>query len=624
MNGGDGGGGDRGGDVAPALLPEDRHEQILASLVLPTWTSGACAQRRPVAVFVAGQPGSGKSGMSALVKAALDQRGGAVLVSSDLYKRMHPQYSELLAEDDRTAGRRVRSTVRRWQAEIEAHVRRGRFDTVVETALADPDEFRAAAGAYRRAGYRIEVAVLATPEPWSQLSVLDRYLSQAEASGAGRYVGWDNHDDCARGLLDTLAVLEAERLADLVTVFARDGSVRHRDELRDGRWRHPPGAVDAVARERSRPWSAAESWAFRRELAAIERRLGGDRVPAERRLAVAAAVERASALAEPQRRSAQVRPGAPGVDYHRLSPDEHRRTFEEQLVPGLLDGGIPQARPVVVYVMGQPGAGKTGISRLVRRALAARRPVLITAEDFKTAHPDYRELLGTHPRGAGAMIRADVKRWQAQAEEYVRLRRGDAVIELAPGGPEVFRASAARFRQAGYRVELVVLAVRAADSRQGTAQRFARATATGHRPVARFTSPSGHDRCYDAVAATVQLAESQRAVDSIVVLRRDAQQLWRNERLPSTALLHPPHAGWALAAERLRPYTPAEATRFLAVQRCLRAALPQYRDDLAQIDALARPLLPARLRPTPVPRSRAHAEAPLVRLAPSAEDHPIS
>jgi hypothetical protein len=54
--------------------------------------------------------------------------------------------------------------------------------------------------------------------------------------------------------------------------------------------------------------------------------------------------------------------------------------------------------------------------------------------------------------------------WFAQAEEYVRLRRGDVLIEAAPGSAEEFIDSALPFATTGYPVKLVVLAVREADS----------------------------------------------------------------------------------------------------------------------------------------------------------------
>lgn len=91
-----------------------------------------------------------------------------------------------MAADIRTAGAKVRPDTGRWQAEVEECVRARRFDAVVESALADADEFRRASAAYRRSGHRIEIAVVATVEAWSQLGTLDRLLDGA-VSGDSPY-----------------------------------------------------------------------------------------------------------------------------------------------------------------------------------------------------------------------------------------------------------------------------------------------------------------------------------------------------------------------------------------------------------------------------------------------------
>ncbi|WP_346094417.1 zeta toxin family protein [Streptomyces olivaceiscleroticus] len=580
-------------EVTAAALSEEENHRVLRQVILPGWTAHAVRQQHPVTVFVAGQPGSGKTHIADLVHAALNRRGGAVRIGSDLYKAAHRRYAELLAEDVRTAGVKVRPDTRRWQAAVEAHVRTHSLDAVVETALADAEEFRSSAAAYRQAGARIEVVALATAEALSQLGTLSRFLTDALAGG-GRYVSWENHDRCARQLLPTLAVIEAEQLADRITVVRRDGTALYDNELIGGVWRRKPAARAAVTVERARPWNAPQTQTFRRELARTDQRLHRELLSEDRRLAVQRDVERAAALAEPVRRIAQPIAQPPGVTYHRLSAEEHRWIFDELIVPSYLSGITAQDAPRVIYVMGQPGAGKTRAARLILRTLRGG-PAHLVGDDFKAAHPDYHQLLQDNPRGAGAAIRADYRAWQTRAESYVRERRGDALIEIAPGDAQQFLDSALPFRAAGYRVELVVLAVRAADSRQGTAARYAQVVRLG--VPGRFTTASGHDRCFLAVVDAVQAAEQLGVADAVVVMRRDGTAAWRNERRPDGSMARPAGAALALVAERQRPYSESEARRFLAQQRTLRQALPQYRAELEQITALARPLLPEQLRP---------------------------
>lgn len=585
-------------DIAPAVLPDSESRSILTRVILPTATEGAARQQRPVVIFVAGQPGAGKSHLADLLHSVLDHRGGAVRIGSDLYKICHPAYEALLTADDRSAGVQVRYDTLKWQVAVEQHTRRNAFDAVVETALACPSQFREAAAAYRGAGYHVDVAVLATPEALSQLGVLERYLLQVRASGTGRYVPWDNHDSVASRLMETLQVIEVEKLADRVLVLRRGLELLYSNRLVNGVWSGPLEAARAVHAERARPWTAKETARFRMQLSRTEHHLHHERVSSERRLAAVQVMERAFALSEQVRRTAQAIPDPPGVDYHRLSASEHRWIFEAVIVPSYLQGITVQEEPIATFVLGQPGAGKWRAANTVKRALSGRGVIRLSGDDFKSLHPDYHQLLIKNPRGAGATIRSDYKAWMAQAEAYVRERRGDVLIEAAPGSAMEFLERADLFAEAGYRIELVVLAVREADSRQGTAHRYALVQRSGM--PARFTTRSGHDLCYQALGDVMRGAEAHPAVASLRVLRRDFTALYSNVRRADGCWASPERAALALTLERRRLYTLPEATHFVRVHQELVAALPQYRGELEDIADLARPLLPEPMRPRPL------------------------
>ncbi|EST18107.1 zeta toxin family protein [Streptomyces niveus] len=276
------------------------------------------------------------------------------------------------------------------------------------------------------------------------------------------------------------------------------------------------------------------------------------------------------------------------MDHHQLSAGEHRWIFDELIAPSYLSGIISRDDPRAVYVLGQPGAGKLMSSRMVKRAM---RPgaTRLEGDDFKASHPDYFQLLNDDPRNAGASIRADYRAWFARAEAYVRDRRGDVLIEAAPGSAQEFMGSALPFAEAAYPVELVVLAVRAADSRLATALLYARALQIGVN--GRFTTEAGHDQCFRTLSDVVALAQRHPAITAITVIRRDGQALARHEAGAAEA------ASWALEAERSRPYTEQEATAFLSLHQALRQALPHHRRELDAIASLARPLMPAMMQP---------------------------
>ncbi|MFI6080230.1 zeta toxin family protein [Streptomyces sp. NPDC051217] len=183
-----------------------------------------------------------------------------------------------------------------------------------------------------------------------------------------------------------------------------------------------------------------------------------------------------------------------------------RRRPHELIAPSYLSGIIARQDPRAVYVLGQPGAGKLVSSPMVKRAMRAGATRL-EGDDFKASHPDHFQLLNDDPRNAGAAVRADYRAWFARAEAYVRDRRGDVLIEAAPGSAQEFLGSVLPFAGAGYPVELVVPAVRAADSRLATALQIG--------VSGRFTTESGHDQCFGALADVVVLAERHPAINAI-------------------------------------------------------------------------------------------------------------
>ncbi|MFI5753075.1 zeta toxin family protein [Streptomyces sp. NPDC051644] len=545
--------------------------------------------------------GTGKSHLCDLLLAVLNRRGRAVLIGRDLYKEAHPLYANLMRSNDRTAGVRTRPDVLRWQAEVEAYARSRRFDEVLEEPVADVEEACAKARSYRADGYRVELVALATAEAEAQLSGLDRYLTQVDEQGVGRSVSWGNLEQCTRNLPLFLEAVEAEHLADQVMVVRRGLHMLYRNELSaDGTsWREDEGACEALTAEWGRPWTAPETWQFRRRLTSTEQRLHPAVLAPERRLAVAGGLERAFALAEPVRRIAQPLTVPPGVDYHRLSASEHRWIFDELVIPMFLSAITPHDDPVSLYVMGPQGAGKSYMARMLRRALRQRRPIGIEGGTFKMLHPDYRQLLKEEPRTASARIRPDYRAWQEMAEAYVRARRGDMLIEIAPDSVSHFLNSARRDHRAGRRVELVVIGARAADSRLGTATRCAEIARLGVQP--RFTAAAAHHATFGIIAAVADAAERSPFVHRISVVRRDLTSVYLNERTPDGTLSGQPRAGQVVEAEQRRPYTSAEAAQLLATLKRLEGELPQYRSDLVEIAALAWPLMPAHLQPRTLP-----------------------
>ncbi|MCS0600484.1 zeta toxin family protein [Streptomyces sp. LP11] len=570
-----------------APSPYDLHA-ILSHRVLPTFLAGVVPSSCPRVLLVGGAPGSGKTTVA-------DQRQplvlpNAVRICADLLKPEHPGYAAALAADERHAGGTVRADTRQWARDLAARARDLGADVVEEIALDDPQDLRQSSAAYRLARYRIHLLVLDVPYAVGQLRLTARHLQHARQLGAVRYVSAAHRAACADRLPDTLAVVETERLVDRVTVIGHLGRVLYSNVLTDGTWALPQGAAAVVAVIRKQLWEDRIQDRFERAVAAVVCELREERLTAQRRQTGTEDLETVRVLAARQHPKTQT-----GDGFGCLPHGQRQRIFERDIVPVHLDNVTAHDDPHVIYVMSQPGGNKSLRSREILNQHGIRVPTLISSDFLKAAHPDYRRLLHDHPRTAGAIIRADYRFWKEQAEAYVRQRRGDAVIETAPSTPEEFHSSVAGFAAAGYRISLVVVAVRAADSRQATACRYMEQVR--HQVPARFTSVSGHDRCFNAVARCIPLAVEKQAVSTLQVLDRDGRSLFAAPAGTATGTHTKASALAALNAERTRPYTQAEAHLFRSRQAELVAHLPQHRTELDDISALAAPLLPRPFSP---------------------------
>lgn len=86
-----------------------------------------------------------------------------------------------------------------------------------------------------------------------------------------------------------------------------------------------------------------------------------------------------------------------------LSAPERQDVLDRVILPEATQNAVPQSRPVVVIVGGQPGAGKTIAADLVQAALGRRGGAVRIGRDlYKTAHRHYAASLAADVRTAGA------------------------------------------------------------------------------------------------------------------------------------------------------------------------------------------------------------------------------
>ncbi|MGO2520377.1 MAG: zeta toxin family protein [Microbacterium sp.] len=201
-----------------------------------------------------------------------------------------------------------------------------------------------------------------------------------------------------------------------------------------------------------------------------------------------------------------------------LRPEQLRARFERRVVPHLeeqrarITGG-PSWPPVLVYTGGQPGAGK---SRANERA-AQSRPTLVPVigDDLRQFHPDYVRLMREDPLSMPEATAQASGRWIGMSADYLREQRADVLIETTLRSPDAMASTIASFREAGYVVELRVVAVPHEISRLGTVERYTgQVEAAG---VGRWTPAAAHDEAFARGAGTARELIAAGAVDRFVI-----------------------------------------------------------------------------------------------------------
>jgi hypothetical protein len=265
-----------------------------------------------------------------------------------------------------------------------------------------------------------------------------------------------------------------------------------------------------------------------------------------------------------------------------LPQEESEQIFDTQIRPSaLLQGGTPQQSPVAVFVLGQPGVGKSTTIKSVLDHLRQRGEAIeLSGDPFKPYHPQWKTFDQTV---AGANTAADGRRWRNMAQDYLMNRKVDLVIETAGRNPSEFDDLAAKAKASGYRVEAVFLAAPDAMSRAGILDRFE--DMRQQYGKGRMVTPQMHESSYTGVQAAAQRIDANQAqVDAVHILRRGNLVVYSNERDASGNWVRPPQASQALAAERAC-WTPDEAQQFGEVMTRLRGnpAMEPWKSELQQI-----------------------------------------
>ncbi|MBG6055289.1 hypothetical protein IWX81_001700 [Salinibacterium sp. CAN_S4] len=210
-----------------------------------------------------------------------------------------------------------------------------------------------------------------------------------------------------------------------------------------------------------------------------------------------------------------------------LTPDVTDEIYRTLIQPTMfVDSPGGEATPTLVLLGGQPGSGKSRAS--ARLLIEHSGMVAVSGDDLRIYHPYFRDLITDQPERAGAVLADATRPWIRSAIQDSLDERRSLLLEGTFGDPEVTLATAARFRDAGFNIRIVVIASPRTLSLITAASRYLRDRKMSS--TARFTSLSAHDRGYDGTTRLIDSLDATGPADRITVISRNGAVLLDRSR----------------------------------------------------------------------------------------------
>lgn len=196
-------------------------------------------QSEKFAIYLAGQPGSGKTSLREEIITQLGIENSTVVLNTDSLREYHPDYITLMSDPTNyeKAPIIVNEDASAWFKLAEADAKEKGLNIIYDTTMGanSMNGFVDGISKNKINGYKAEIHVLAVNENISKLGVYARYESEKARLGFGRMVSISSHDNNYNNLPKNLKTLiEKENLIDKLAVYSKSLIINKNGILQNG------------------------------------------------------------------------------------------------------------------------------------------------------------------------------------------------------------------------------------------------------------------------------------------------------------------------------------------------------------------------------------------------------
>ena len=174
----------------------------------------------PVAVVLGGQPGAGKSNIYDIYEEKSNDN--MVKLDCDAFRKFHPNFKklhEIYGDNDAVyTNPFIFKVVDRLVDELSKE----KYNMIIESSLKSPHTALENGTILPPRGYKVELAVMATPKEESWKGTIDRYNSQKEMGLQPRAVPKEFHDLVVANISDSISQVYKSGLMSNILIYNRN------------------------------------------------------------------------------------------------------------------------------------------------------------------------------------------------------------------------------------------------------------------------------------------------------------------------------------------------------------------------------------------------------------------
>lgn len=204
----------------------------------------------------------------------------------------------------------------------------------------------------------------------------------------------------------------------------------------------------------------------------------------------------------------------------KIADDMYQRASMQ--LQGNIEKCTPETTKTVAIIGGQPGAGKSSITKMLESKYS-NNIVSLNGDDFKELYPQYSKLLAQNPDKTSDTVQPYSNYVVDRLKEDMIAKGLNVMVEGTMRNPETPLKTADQFIQNGYKAEAHVVSVNEHASHASCIERYERDVSNSGS--GRSVKLESHNEAYSKIPETLQALVKSEQLSDIVVYDRTGKEL---------------------------------------------------------------------------------------------------